>query len=391
MLKTYSIQFWLLCLSTLLFFFSFSIIIPELPDYITSLGGEDYKGATIGLFTIAAGLSRPISGRLADTIGRLPVMIVGGSVCIIMSVLYPMFTFVFGFLVLRFFHGMSTGFMPTGTVAYLADIIPSDRRGAAMGIVGIMNNVGLMAGNALSSILTQRIGLVNVFWLSGIFALISVLIVLRMKETLPNPQKLRLEHFKLKKEDLWDSRAKEPAIVMLLTVTFFGTIITLIPDYSVGLGILNKGLFISVMTVSTVVTRLFTSKMSDIKGRVFSCRLGTSFWILGGILLAFKQLELFYISAVVCGMASGINSPAMFAWAVDVANGERAGRAMATLFIALEAGITIGAFVSARIYNNVFENFTTVFIFLVCVNSLALLYLFFGAQKNKSQKTVMIS
>ncbi|MFT6744847.1 MAG: MFS family permease, partial [Bacteroidia bacterium] len=120
MLRRYSLQFWLLCLSTLLFFFSFTILIPELPDYISSLGGEDYKGAVIGLFTIAAALSRPISGKLADSIGRLPVMIFGGLVCIVMSVLYPIFISVFGFLTLRFFHGLSTGFMPTGTVAYLA-------------------------------------------------------------------------------------------------------------------------------------------------------------------------------------------------------------------------------------------------------------------------------
>ena len=47
MLKKYPVQFWLLCLSTWLFFFSFTLLVPELSDYITSLGGEDYKGATI--------------------------------------------------------------------------------------------------------------------------------------------------------------------------------------------------------------------------------------------------------------------------------------------------------------------------------------------------------
>ena len=344
MLKKYPVQFWLLCLSTWLFFFSFTLLVPELSDYITSLGGEDYKGATIGLFTIAALLSRPISGKLADVIGRLPVMIFGGAVCVVMSILYPLFTSVFGFLVLRFFHGMSTGFMPTGTVAYLADIIPKDKRGEAMGLIGIMNNLGMMSGYAVSGYVVQYLGLTNMFWLSGVIAFLSVAIVLGMEESLPNAAKLRVTHFKLKIEDLWDSRAKEPAILMMLTVTMFGAIITLIPDYSKGLGILNKGLFISIMTVATILTRLFTSKMSDVRGRIFSCKIGTAFWILGAVLLVFRQIELFYLSAVVCGFASGINSPALFAWAVDVANGHRAGRAMATLFIALEAGITIGAF-----------------------------------------------
>jgi MFS family permease len=380
-MKKYPLQFWLLCLSTWLFFFSFTLLVPELSDYITSLGGKDYKGATIGLFTIAALLSRPISGKLADVIGRLPVMIFGGAVCVVMSILYPLFTTVFGFLVLRFLHGMSTGFMPTGTVAYLADIIPKDKRGEAMGLIGIMNNLGMMSGYAVSGYVVQYLGLTNMFWLSGAIAFLSVAIVVGMEESLPNAVNLKAVHFKLKIEDLWDSRAKEPAILMMLTVTMFGAIITLIPDYSKGLGILNKGLFISIMTVTTILTRLFTSKMSDVRGRIFSCKIGTSFWVLGAVLLIFRQIELFYLSAVFCGFASGINSPALFAWAVDVADGERAGRAMATLFIALEAGITIGAFASAFIYDNHFENFTFVFLAIAALNAGALAYLFFGVKK----------
>jgi MFS family permease len=364
-----------------LFFFSFTILIPELPDYITSLGGADYKGWTIGLFTIAAGLSRPISGKLADIIGRKPIMIFGGAVCIIISLFYPLMTFVVGFLILRFFHGLSTGFMPTGSVAYLADIIPADRRGEAMGLIGIMNNLGMMSGYAASSYIVNQVGLNNMFYLSGLIAFFSVFFVFTMQESLPNTQKLKRKHFRLSTDDVWDGRAKEPAVLMLLTVTMFGAIITLIPDYSVGLGVENKGLFISVMTVSTIFTRFFTSKLSDKKGRIFSCKIGTSFWVLAAILLMFRQVELFYVAAIFCGIASGINSPALFAWAVDVANGVRAGRAMATLFIALEAGITLGAICSASIYGNSFVNFTQVFLVIAGVNMVALLYLFWGVKK----------
>ncbi|MEN8697347.1 MAG: MFS transporter [Bacteroidia bacterium] len=384
MFQRYSAQFWLLCLSTFLFFFSFTILIPELPDYITSLGGEDYKGWTIGLFTIAAGLSRPTSGRLADTMGRKPVMIFGGAVCVVMSLLYPVFTVVFGFLVLRFFHGLSTGFMPTGTVAYLADIIPSDRRGEAMGLIGIMNNIGMMSGYAISSCIMKYLGLSGMFYLSGVLALLSVVLIYNMKESLPNPERLKKEHFKLSVADVIDKRAKEPAILMLLTVVFFGVNITLIPDYSVALGIDNKGLFISIMTVATVVTRLFTGKISDVKGRIFSCKIGTSFWILSAVLLTFRDVNLFYVAAVTCGIASGINSPALFAWAVDVSQGIKSGRSMATLFIALEAGIAIGAIVSAAVYNNIFENLTYVYLLVGFVSTLALLYLYFGVRKEPS-------
>lgn len=384
MLQRYTLQFWLLCLSTLLFFFSFTMIIPELPDYITSLGGGDYKGFTIGLFTISAGLSRPISGKLADLIGRRPVMIFGGLVCVIVSFLYPLFSSVFGFLLLRFIHGMSTGFMPTGTVAYIADIVPSDRRGEAMGLVGVMNNVGLMSGNALSTSIVSYIGVNNLFLLSGFISIFSISIILWMKETLPKPQRLSFNSFRIKLIDFWDNRAKDPAIVMLMSVMVFGTIITLIPDYSVGLGVNNKGLFVSIMTISTVLVRLFTAKFSDKYGRLLSCKIGTSLYLVGCVLLMIRQVDFFYVAAVVCGLASGINSPSIFAWVVDVAKGKNVGRSVATLFISLEAGITIGAFSSAYIYDNVFSNFTHVFMFLSGVILLAMAYLFFGVSKTKT-------
>ena len=91
------------------------MMIPELPSYLSAMGGSAYKGWIIALFTITAGISRPFSGKLADTVGRLPVMYIGTLACVICSTLYPVFGFVAGFLALRFFHGFSTGFKPTGT------------------------------------------------------------------------------------------------------------------------------------------------------------------------------------------------------------------------------------------------------------------------------------
>ena len=76
-------------------------MIPELPDYLTSLGGSEYKGYIIWLFTLSAAISRPFSGRLADTIGRIPVMVFGAGVCFILGFIYPAVGTIFGFLQLQ--------------------------------------------------------------------------------------------------------------------------------------------------------------------------------------------------------------------------------------------------------------------------------------------------
>ena len=65
------------------------MLIPELPAYLSAMGGANYKGLIIALFTLTAGLSRPFSGKLTDTIGRVPVMAVGSLVCFVCGFLYP--------------------------------------------------------------------------------------------------------------------------------------------------------------------------------------------------------------------------------------------------------------------------------------------------------------
>ena len=107
--RIYTTQFWLLCLSSLLFFASFNMIIPELPSYLTALGGAEYKGLIISLFTLTAMVSRPFSGKLADKIGRVPVIFFGALVCFICSLIYPVLSSVSGFMLLRLAHGFSTG------------------------------------------------------------------------------------------------------------------------------------------------------------------------------------------------------------------------------------------------------------------------------------------
>ena len=168
--QLYTKAFLLLCISHALFAGSFNMMIPELPAYLTSLGGGEHKGLIIALFTITAGISRPFSGKLADSIGRIPVMYIGVIACVVCGVLYPVLAFVNGFLLLRFLHGFSTGFKPTGTSAYVADIVPMHRRGEAMGILGICFSLGMSASPPLGSWLAQMWGINALFYASSIMA-----------------------------------------------------------------------------------------------------------------------------------------------------------------------------------------------------------------------------
>lgn len=346
----FSKSFWRLCLSTLLFFTSFNLIIPELSSYLESLGSKN-KAWIISSFAFVALVCRPFSGILSDKIGRVPVMMIGAIIGCLASASYPFASFVSVFIAIRLFHGMSAGFKPTGTVAYVSDIVPDNRRGEAMGIIGLMNNIGFMIGVGLGSLVKIELGFQTLFFFSALFALASLLVILGMKETIPNKETFKPKFIKLAYQEILSKEVLKPSIVMLFGVIPFGSLLTLIPDYSEKIFHLNnKGLFFICMTFSTLTVRFFGGKLSDRVGRVPVIIIGTFFLLIGLILIcATQNFSLFIFSAVIFGIATGFNSPSIFAWAIDLASTKARGRAMSTLFIFLELGIIIGSIFPAII------------------------------------------
>lgn len=375
----YTVQFLLLCLSHLLFGASFTMIIPELPAYLTSLGGAEYKGFIISLFTLTAGLSRPFSGKLSDTVGRIPVMVFGTAVCVVCSLLYPVLTSVAGFMLLRFFHGFSTGFKPTASSAYAADIVPEKRRGEAMGILGVAMNTGASISPPVGSFLAQTWSLDAMFYASSAIALVSVGLLLGMKETLETRQKFHPRLLLISPKEVIEPRALAPAIVTALIYLSYGVILTIVPDQSDHLGIANKGLFFTSFTACSLASRLFAGKISDRVGRVPVLKV-SAFLValsLAGMGLVTSPATLLIASGAL-GFTTGIAAPAVFAWTIDRTPRELWGRAMGTVYIALEIGIGAGAMGSAWIYANDASNFGKAFFLTAAISAMATVYLQFG-------------
>ncbi len=349
----FTFQFALLCLSNFLFATSFNMMIPELPGYLTSLGGAEYKGLIIALFTLMAGISRPFSGKLTDTIGRVPVMIFGSLVCVVCSLLYPLLTSIVGFLFLRFLHGFSTGFKPTATSAYGADVVHESRRGEALGALSIGYTLGSSAGPMMGSYLVDYFSYNTMFYVSAIFALASVGILYNVKETLKDPQPFKLKLLKINRTEIFEKTALRPAIITLLLCFSIGTILTVAPDLSEHLGLHNKGLFFAFFTIASLLIRVVAAKVSDRFGRVPVLIVSSFVLVIALIVLAFSNsVTLMMIGSVVYGLSWGINSPALSAWTVDLCAPENRGKAIASMYIALEIGIGTGAIFSAWIYNN---------------------------------------
>ena len=360
------------------------MIIPELPNYLSSLGGEEYKGLIIALFTLSAGLSRPFSGKLADKIGRIPVMIFGAAVCFVVSLMYPLLSFVSGFLFLRFAHGFSAGFTPTGISAYVADIVPYQKRGEAMGVQSLFGSLGMAAGPAIGGWIATYWPIDYLFYVSAFTAIFSILILVRLKETLEEREPMSLSLFKLHRDEIIEKRVLLPSIILFFTVFSFGVILTIIPDFSEYLGIKNKGLFFAVFTLSSLGIRLVAGKASDRYGRVPVMRVASITMAIAMVTIAFAETKFaLMIAGVLFGAAVGMNSPTTAAWVIDLSLDKFRGRALATMYIFLEAGIGVGAMVSGFLYNNQSENFKLVFLFSGGVAFLAFVTLIFVKRDRK--------
>jgi len=358
----YTRPFLLLCLSHALFAGSFNMMIPELPAYLTSMGGGEHKGWIIALFTISAGISRPFSGKLADTIGRIPVMYIGTFTCVASSLLYPQLAFLSGFFALRFFHGFSTGFKPTGTAAYVADVVPDQFRGEAMGILGICFSIGASSSPLLGSWMTNAWNINVMFYASAALALFSMVILMNMKETLTTKQPFKWRLLKVGRDDIFDPLAMPAAITMVFCYLSYGVILTLLPDLSDKLGVGNRGICFTIFTLASVATRFFAGRVSDQMGRIPVLK--ASALLIAIAMAAFALADsaaLLFFAATLFGLGNGIFSPAISAWTIDLGDPKRKGRALGTMYMALEIAIGGGALLAGWYFANDFARMPAVF------------------------------
>jgi MFS family permease len=138
------------------------MIIPLLPFYVKSLGGEGVSllgwhigigtimGFIVASFTLAQLLSAPMWGRFSDRVGRRPTLIIalGAS-----AIAYLIFGFANSLLLLflsRLVQGAGGG--TVGVIqAYVADTTDPKDRARALGWLSATTNLGVALGPALGS------------------------------------------------------------------------------------------------------------------------------------------------------------------------------------------------------------------------------------------------
>lgn len=136
-------------------------------------------------------------------------------------------------------------------------------------------------------------------------------------------------------------------------------------------------------TISSILIRFVTGKTSDKYGRVVVIKASLLIICISLILigLADSVFTLLFAS-VLYGAGTGVLSPANNAWTADLSHPEFRGKAVATMYIALEAGIGLGALFAGFIFKDVISRVPMLFFISAATALSALIYLYFLPKSN---------
>jgi DHA1 family multidrug resistance protein-like MFS transporter len=160
-----------------------SSIIPMLPVYIRRLGGSDaLAGLVMASFFAAGVLSQYPIGRLADRVGRRPVLVAG-------LVVYGLASFAFLLpiaapvaILLRALQGVGAGAAIVASLAMVSGSVAEGRRGRAFASIYGGELAGMAVGPLVGSIIGAR-SMWIMFLGSGILSLAACLPALRLRES----------------------------------------------------------------------------------------------------------------------------------------------------------------------------------------------------------------
>ncbi|HEY1518961.1 MAG TPA: MFS transporter [Solirubrobacteraceae bacterium] len=149
------------------------IVLGILPDYVHSLGGDAViVGLAVGAPAITGAAGRPLAGRVADRRGPARIVVAGALVMAVGTV--PAFVDSLPLLLAsRLVVGAGEAAMMAATVLWLLRLAGPERRGRAMGHVGLANYAGLTIGPLLAQALSGQDHLTRVWITAAILPLVA--------------------------------------------------------------------------------------------------------------------------------------------------------------------------------------------------------------------------
>lgn len=323
----------------LCYFTATGVAIFALPLYVTGpIGGDEaWAGSAFGAFALSALVLRPLAGRLADLIGRFPLLLGGAVIAAVSLALLSLAVDLPSVIALRLLAGVGEAAFFVAGFAALADLAPEERLGEALSY----NSLGLYLGIALGPPIGEALvgsGGYPLAWAgAAALAVLSAGLVFLVGETRVTTSGAAADHHLIHRPAL-------PITLGFLTsLVAMGGFLAFASLHSTRVGLENASLALFVYGGVVVVCRIAFAKVPD---RLPSLALGAAALVTIAIGLTIAATWSaptgLVIGAGVTGVGVAFSTPAFFAAIFATASPSQRGVASGTASAAIDLGLGIG-------------------------------------------------
>lgn len=314
--------------------------LPVLPRYVDGPlgGGKIAVGIVVGAFAITGLLMRPFAGRLADSRGRRPTVVLGALLASLAGFMYLLPLGIGGMIAARLVLGIGEGAVFTAGSAWIVDLAPVERRGRVIGLYGLSVWAGLSIGPLFGEVIKHNAGYAAVWIFAGALPLLGALIASRVPDPF-RPKWLEQEH-----RSLIAREALLPGAALALGSTGYAAVAAFVVLHLDERGVGHGALVFGALATMVVLTRLVGGDLPD---RVGPARVATAAALVeaaGLTTLAFAQsLGVAIAGALAIGAAFSLLYPSLSLIVVNQVSEARRGAALGTFTAFFDAGIGLGS------------------------------------------------
>lgn len=331
-------------LATFLFFVAFYALIVPLPRYLTGIGLADWQvGFVLGATSIAALITRPISGVLTDHFGYKR-MLLFGSLSLLIGAGGVIFTQALWLLFcLRILQALGYVIFTTAGNALVGELATPADRSTKIAYFGLAANFAMTMTPGATDLLLPIVGLRPIFWVIALIAISAGLLtrLLRIptadRETSAVEGKSHLREFWRFPRAVWLSMS-----VAALFGAGFGAYFQFFAVLLERREIVAAPIY-ATYGISIILTRLLFGRYLDRIGFQRVLLIAALMMAVGLALAAFSYtLSPLVVAAALIAAGGGFFHPMLIAYHVTMLPG-RPGWAVACFYFGFDVGIGVGA------------------------------------------------
>lgn len=375
-------------LANFMIFFSFMLVTPLLPIYLSETFSADKHviGVVLSGYVLTALIIRPFSGFMVDSYPRKKVLIICFFLFFIFFAGYIIAGSLLLFAIVRTLHGAPFGATTVANSTVAIDVLHPTRRAEGIGYYGLSNNIATAISPSIAIYiyqLTHNFDLI--FFISllvaGIGLVINSSVKLEKRELIKNKKVISLDRFFLLK-------AWSQSLTMVCFAFSYGILSTYIAIYGKEqLGITTgTGLFFLLLSLGLICSRLIGNRTLK-KGKIVeNASLGVIISLIGYfVFAAIKNPFGYYSAAIIIGLGNGHMFPAFQTMFINLAPHSQRGTANSSLLISWDVGVGLGILIGGVVSE--YFGYNSAFWFSAIVNLIGVAgFIFFARKKYLADK-----